>query len=1084
VSNRGLRAAGVTGLAIAALGMGCGASAQASTRTGVAVNQIDAVPAGAKAGSVYTLHGQVSNTGRRAAKGRVTVRLLHMNRTPRAIGRKTVRVAAHATRAFSVKVRIPSGLSKGSYQLAACSPRGVAADPGLLTCATGANELQVDGGDAVRGPEAAKALAAPAAAAADVCSSGAHTLSPPGERVYPEAGNGGYKSVHTDTNIIYDAPSNLFLAGTHVDQTILSTQCLTDFSFDFERANSHTSGNPAVPDGPNMTVDSVLVNGQPATFKFVQPTYPGDPNGQDDPDPLAHAQSLTNPVGGTPANPNPPACSPPSNAAAQQGVQCPANKLVITPSAPVPAGTTLKVTINYSGRPGVHVDGDGSTEGWFRSNVPAGDGAMVTSEPLGTEAWMPLNNHPTAKPTYDFTTTTNIDRTSISNGELVSKTTNPTDPQFPATATQTAAGSVTWKWHSPEPIQNYLVENSTAFFNNGYDDGTHGGVKIGANGTLFYEFQSAGITAAKQASNKTTMDQQEDITNFQSTFNGPFPFSSDGIIVALPTASFEEEMQTKIVFVGGSIGPTTTTFAHENMHQWWGDNVAASLSRYTYLKEGMATIGEYLNTARAAAITAGGIGTPAGDAAFENSLIAKFNSTQNYGSTGGLWTSAPSNPTSATLFSTPFTYTRPGTSYVALRAILGGEQWKVMLKGTQHDFGGGNISEAQMEAQYKKYILNQSPACAAKLDTFFTQWWDTAYPNGGGLNKPQITGPGLAGPGFYDATGACSKQFPPVTTAAVTGTLVGDTYAGSPRPTLSFSAPDDGAGVGSTVYNLDGAGFVTYTGPVTLTDGTHTVVFHSLDAQGNQEADKTQTFKVDATGPVTTATVAGGVVNAAGGFTAVAGKGTVTLTAVDALNGVAKIEYSIDGGPFVTYSAPFDITGGGLHTLQYRATDTLGNVEATRTLNVLVDPTATGPVSGTVASTLSLTLGTPATFGNFTPGLTKDYGANMTATVVSTAGDALLSVADPSATATGHLVNGAFSLPSVLQAKASSNAGVGNAFANVGGSAAPTSLLTYAGPTSNDAVTVAFLQHIGSTDALRTGSYSKTLTFTLSTTTP
>ena len=39
-------------------------------------------------------------------------------------------------------------------------------------------------------------------------------------------------------------------------------------------------------------------------------------------------------------------------------------------------------------------------------------------------------------------------------------------------------------------------------------------------------------------------------------------------------------------------------------------------------------------------------------------------------------------------------------------------------------------------------------------------------------------------------------------------------------------------------------------------------------------------------------------------------------------------------------------------------------------------------------------------------------------------------------------------------------------------------------PVSNDAVTITFTQDIGATDALRTGSYSKTLTFTLSTTTP
>ena len=143
-----------------------------------------------------------------------------------------------------------------------------------------------------------------------------------------------------------------------------------------------------------------------------------------------------------------------------------------------------------------------------------------------------------------------------------------------------------------------------------------------------------------------------------------------------------------------------------------------------------------------------------------------------------------------------------------------------------------------------------------------------------------------------------------------------------------------------------------------------------------------------------------------------------------------------------------------------------------------------GGAGGSVPATLALTLGTPAAFGPFTPGVAKTYTANMTANVISTAGDASLSVADPSATATGHLVNGTFSLPTTLQAKASSAAGTGGALANVGGSSAPTTLLTYAGPVSNDAVTVGFSQVIGANDALRTGAYSKTLTFTLSTTTP
>src|SRR4051812_29752021 len=150
-----------------------------------------------------------------------------------------------------------------------------------------------------------------------------------------------------------------------------------------------------------------------------------------------------------------------------------------------------------------------------------------------------------------------------------------------------------------------------------------------------------------------------------------------------------------------------------------------------------------------------------------------------------------------------------------------------------------------------------------------------------------------------------------------------------------------------------------------------------------------------------------------------------------------------------------------------------------------VNHSTDGGAGASVPATLALTLGTPASFvGGFTPGVAKDYTASSTANVISTAGDATLSIADPSGTATGHLVNGAFSLPSTLQAKASSPAGTGGALKDVGGSSAPTSLLTYSGPISNDPVAMTFQQHIGAGDALRTGSYTKTLTFTLSTTTP
>ncbi|HEY3632876.1 MAG TPA: hypothetical protein VGL21_18385, partial [Jatrophihabitantaceae bacterium] len=64
--------------------------------------------------------------------------------------------------------------------------------------------------------------------------------------------------------------------------------------------------------------------------------------------------------------------------------------------------------------------------------------------------------------------------------------------------------------------------------------------------------------------------------------------------------------------------------------------------------------------------------------------------------------------------------------------------------------------EKQLEAEFHRFMPNHSHACSDRLDQFFTQWFDTAYPAGGGANRPQLTGPGLTGPGFYDASGRCS----------------------------------------------------------------------------------------------------------------------------------------------------------------------------------------------------------------------------------------------------------------------------------------------------------------------------------------
>ena len=348
---------------------------------------------------------------------------------------------------------------------------------------------------------------------------------------------------------------------------------------------------------------------------------------------------------------------------------------------------------------------------------------------------MPLNDYPAAKPTYDFADTVTAGRTVVANGVLVSVQHHPASREFPG-------GSATWYWHAGMPVPSYLVEDSVGNFSL---------TSRMVNGIRFYQAQDRAISAPQRTKNLAIMAMQPDITAFESQFNGSFPFGSDGIIIGTPNASFDEEMEGMIAFAGGQID--TGTLYHENMHQWWGDNVSEGGYHLTFFKEGLATLAEFFYAARLAENAAGGPSTAKGRAAFQASLVQQFN--QIYGSGKDFWTTAPSDPIPYSLFDTSNTYDRPGAAYIALRQILGPARFDAALRQLQHTYGGSSISEAQLEAAFHQWLPPRSSSCQARLSQFFTQWFDTAYPSGGGANRPMITGPGLAGPGFYSAPGKC-----------------------------------------------------------------------------------------------------------------------------------------------------------------------------------------------------------------------------------------------------------------------------------------------------------------------------------------
>ena len=67
---------------------------------------------------------------------------------------------------------------------------------------------------------------------------------------------------------------------------------------------------------------------------------------------------------------------------------------------------------------------------------------------------------------------------------------------------------------------------------------------------------------------------------------------------------------------------------------------------------------------------------------------------------------------------------------------------------------------------------------------------------------------------------------------------------------------------------------------------------------------------------------------------------SVALDAVDEGSGVAGTEYRLDGGAWTAYSEPFTVGADGEHLVEFRSTDSAGNVEEAGSVPVRVDRTA------------------------------------------------------------------------------------------------------------------------------------------------
>ena len=288
--------------------------------------------------------------------------------------------------------------------------------------------------------------------------------------------------------------------------------------------------------------------------------------------------------------------------------------------------------------------------GW----IATGDGSFVMSEPEGASTWYPVNDHPSDKATYTFHVEVPDGTTAVANGNLVSRTPNP-------------SGSVTWTYDVEQPMASYLAEVAIGDYQ---VTDTPGPAGI----TIRNAFDST-IASDVAPAFASTPDM---ISFFESLF-GPFPFDIYGALVVSERTGEALETQTLSIFGDDVVSgdDASVVVPHELAHQWFGDSVSLESWKDIWLNEGFATYGEWLWTEHA-----GGA-----------SVAQTAHATQAKLREGSDPMPPPGDPGVQNLFG-PSVYLRGALTLQALRSTVGDSLFFDILRTYASRYAGANATTA------------------------------------------------------------------------------------------------------------------------------------------------------------------------------------------------------------------------------------------------------------------------------------------------------------------------------------------------------------------------------------------------------
>ncbi|HEU5253584.1 MAG TPA: M1 family metallopeptidase [Solirubrobacterales bacterium] len=342
-------------------------------------------------------------------------------------------------------------------------------------------------------------------------------------------------------------------------------------------------------------------------------------------------------------------------------------KLAIEPASPVAKGTVLAATIRYDGTPPKVIDPDGTEEGWYRTD----DGVIAIGEPQGTAAWIPCNNVPADKASFEFEVTVPRGLKAVANGRL--------------RRVERVGGRTRFTWEEEALMSPYL-----ALLGIGRGRLIRGEVGDLPTWTL--------IDPRMEPGSRRVLAALPEIVRFQARLFGGYPFDSAGSIVDFaPGLGYALESQSRPIY---AFVPDRTTVVHETAHQWFGDSVGLERWPQIWLNEGLATWVEWYYAELH--------GGPSAAALFRELL-------RTPASKKTFWNPPPGRPGSAKGLFRPSIYVRGGMALQALREKIGTTALLRILRrwAVDHRFASATIEEFAGLAE---------EVSGRELDPFFHRW--------------------------------------------------------------------------------------------------------------------------------------------------------------------------------------------------------------------------------------------------------------------------------------------------------------------------------------------------------------------------